>query len=300
MEETMERMNDDIIRQLAMDESVTGLLAVQGRPGFDAVIDGFDRLLLVVTRDAPAKNYIHHYIKDGEAIQERWISEDALRQWILFGENRNVIEWIMKGDILIDRNRFLETVRRRIVKFPRDMRTGKMLVEFSHFLRRFLQCKEYLNKGHHLDAYTNIMEALFHWARLSIIDQGAHPEVTVWEQVKTFNPGIYKLYEELIDSDESLEQRVRLVLLACDFNVMSKMAYWCELLIQVLQSRNAPFAATELKYHERLRPLHTDLTLVLRQLASRGIIREELMIVHPEDQTPQICYTAKSGDTVKP
>lgn len=291
----MKRVHQNIIEQWKRDETVTGLLAVTGRPGFDAAIDGFDLLLLAVTPEAPAKNYIHHYSKDGISLQERRISEEALRHWILFGENRNVIEWIMKGDILIDRNRFLENVRRQLLEFPRDMRASKLLVEFSLFLRRFLQCKEYLAKGHFLDAYTNIMEALFHWARLSIIEQGAHPEVTVWEQVRSFNPGIYKLYEELIDSDETLEQRVRLVLLACDFNVMSKMPDWCELLIRVLESREEPFAPTELKYHEKLQPLHMDITLVLRKLAKRGAIREVLVLDEAGDNTPRICYTANSN-----
>lgn len=294
-EEPMEQLHQYMVRQLTRDETVTGILAVKGRPGFDAVIDGFDVLLLAVTHEKPEKNYIHHYSKDGISIQERRISEEALQHWILFGENRNVIEWIMKGDILYDRNGFLEKVRHDLMTFPRDMRSGKMLVEFSLFLRRFLQSKEYLAKGHHLDAYTNIMEALFHWARLSIIEQGAHPEVIVWEQVKTFNPGIYKLYEELINSDESLEKRVRLVLLACDFNVMSKMHVWCERLIQVLESRKEPFTPTELKYHEQLEPLHMDITLVLRKLARRGAVREVLVLGESDAGTPQICYTAISN-----
>lgn len=296
----MARISQDIIGQLSRDETITGLLKVAGRPGFDPSVDGFDLLLLAVTRETPEKNYIFHYSKDGYAIQERRIGQEALRHWILFGENRNVIEWIMKGEIVVDKGGFLAGIRRELMEFPRDMRASKLLVEFSLFLRRFLQSREYLNQGHHLDAYTNIMEALFHWARLSIIEQGAHPEVTVWEQVRKFNLGIYKLYEELIDSDETLEQRVRLVLLACDFNVMSKMATWCELLLQVLESREKPFTPTELKYHERLRPLHMDLTLVLRQLAKRGVIREVLVLANPGDAAPQICYTALSNRAAGP
>lgn len=291
----MEPLHRQIIQRMSADGSVTGVLAVKGRPGFDATIDGFDMLLLVVTRESLALNYIHHYSKDGFTIQERRISEKALQHWILFGENRNVIEWIMKGDILIDHGGFLATVRKQLLDFPRDMRSSKLLFEFSLFLRRFLQCKEYLAEGRSLDAYTNIMEALFHWARLSIIEQGDHPEVTVWEQVRKINPGIYKLYEELISSHESPEQRVRLVLLACDFNVMSKMAVWCERLIQVLASREEPFSPTELKYHEALQPLHMDITLVLRKLAKRGIIREQLVLEDPDDDTPQIRYSVPSS-----
>lgn len=291
----MERLHQQIIQQRSKDGMVTGLLAVAGRPGFDVAIDGFDVLLLTVTKEAPERNYIHHYSRDGYTIQERWISEEALQHWILFGENRNVIEWIMQGEILLDRDRFLAETRQQLMAFPREMRTRKLLLEFAQFLRRFLLCKEYLTQGHILDAYTNIMEALFHWARLSIIEQGAHPEVTLWEQVRTFNPGIHKLYDELISSKESLEQRVRLVLLACDFNVMSKMGVWCELLLQVLGSRKEPFSPTELKYHEALSPLHIDLTPVLRKLVLRGMIREELVLENAVAEMPQIRYTVQSN-----
>lgn len=291
----MERLHRQIIQQRSRDERITGLLAVAGRAGFDAAIDGFDVLLLTVLGEALERNHTHHYSRDGYRIQERWISEKALQHWIMFGENRNVIEWIMKGDIVFDRNGFLAATRKQLVDFPREMRTSKLLFEFSQFLRRFLLTKEYLARGHYLDAYTNIMEALFHWARLSIIEQGAHPEVTVWEQVRTFNPGIYKLYDELTGSNESLEQRVRLVLLACDFNVMSKMGVWCELLLQVLASRKEPFSPTELKYHEALRPLHMDLTPVLRKLVLRGVIREVLVLDDPAAETPQIRYTLQTN-----
>ena len=277
--------------------SVSGVLAVRSASPFSPVVDGFDLLLLVVTKDAPTMNYINHYSKDGYLIQERHISQEALQQWIMTGENRNVIEWLIKGEICMDRDTYLESTRHRLLEFPKEMRSQKLLIEFSHFLRRYLQCKQYLKDGHNLDAYSSIMEALLHWARIAIIEQGAHPEVTVWQQIKKINPGIYKLYEELVQSTETVEQRAQLVLLACEFNVMSKMAIWCELLLQVLASRNEPFSPYELKYHPELRPLHIDMALVLKKLVKRGIVREVLVVegYNADLDSSQVCYTTASN-----
>lgn len=113
-------------------------------------------------------------------------------------------------------------MRHRILEFPADLREHKLLVEFSLFLRKYLQSKEYILDEHLLDAYNNILEALHHWARIVIIEDGYHPEITVWRQIRAINPGVYKLYEELTMSKETLKQRVQLVLLACEFSVMSK------------------------------------------------------------------------------
>ncbi|KMR35055.1 hypothetical protein EY05_14905, partial [Staphylococcus aureus] len=69
----------------------------------------------------------------------------------------------------------------------------------------------------YLDAYNHVVHALHHLARLAIIENGFHPEITVWNQVKQIEPEIFKLYEELLTSEESIEKRLELLFLASDF-----------------------------------------------------------------------------------
>jgi len=279
----MENFIATIQQSIIADPKVTGLLVVHKTTPFSPLVDGFDALFLVVMEQASEQNYINHYSKDGLAIQERRISQAALWQWIVTGENRSIIEWILQGEICLDRDTFLESTRHRLLEFPLDMREQKLLIEFSLFLRRYLQSKQYLKNGHHLDAHSNILEALHHWAGIAIIEQGYHPEVTVWQQIKKINPGVYKLYEELTLNEETLEQRVQLVLLACEFNVMSKMADCCRILIKTLEQRELPFSPMELKYHPILGPLHVDMALLLKQLVKRGLIREVITVDHGDD-----------------
>lgn len=268
-----------IREKYADDPSVRSVLVVPTASPFSPLIDGFDFLCLVVTDDVDHSDPISHYIKEDTTIQERRIHSSGLEQWIVFGENRSIIQWILQGEICLDRYGYLEGVRHRLLEFPEEMRRQKLFIEFTMFLRNYLQAKQYNKDNHFLDAYTSILEALLHWARIAIIEAGFHPEMTVWHQLRKVNPGIHKLYEELTLSGETLEQRVQLVLLACEFNVMTKMSDCCSILLKVIESRDESYSPTELMEHPNLSQLSVDMALVLKKLVVRGLIRETVVLI---------------------
>lgn len=177
----------------------------------------------------------------------------------------------------MDPNDYLASVRERLISFPTSLREKKLLMEFNHFMSRYLQAKEYLHHGHLLDAYSNILLALHHWARLAIIESGVHPEVTVWNQVKQINPGIYKLYAELIEGDDPVQQRIQLVLLACEFSVMSKMEQCCIYLLNIMKTSTNGWTVQELNHQQDLGELHLDLSLLLKKLVKKGLVKEKVV-----------------------
>ncbi len=276
----MNYLSQFIKEKYADDPSVRSVLVVHTASPFSPLIDGFNYLCLVVTDDEEQADPIFHYIKEDTSIQERRIHASGLEQWIVFGENRSIIQWILQGEICIDRVGYLEGVRHRLLEFPTEMRQQKLFIEFTLFLRNYLQAKQYNKENHLLDAYTSILEALLHWARISIIETGTHPEMTVWRQLRKINPGIHKLYEELTLSGETLEQRVQLVILACEFNVTSRMADCCSILIKVIESRAESYSPSELMKHPDLNQLNVDMALVLKKLVLRGLIRETVVLVN--------------------
>lgn len=256
------------------------------------LIDNFDMLLLVVTEHKEPINYISHYIKEPYRIQERWIHKRGIDSWILNGDNRNIIHWVLQGEILLDQDQYFESLRQQLIEFPQPSRQRKLFIEFSYFLRKYLQCKAYMKEGHYLDAYSSILESLLHWGRISIIEYGAHPEVTVWQQLRKINPGIYKLYEELTMSQEPLPKRVELVRLACEFSVMSKMKDCCQTLFDVLNSRKEPWSASELKEHPDLADLYVELTLTLKKLVKKSLIREVVVPIDQDLGLMELRYTS--------
>jgi hypothetical protein len=274
------------------DERIISVMAVDNPKQLPSLTDGFDTLLLIVTNDLSLNNHTTNYIRDDSRIQERWVDPSSIEQWIRHGVNRNILHWLLKGEILLDQNTYLEGLRHRILEFPGDLREHKLLVEFSLFLRKYLQSKEYILDEHLLDAYNNILEALHHWARIVIIEDGYHPEITVWRQIRAINPGVYKLYEELTMSKETLKQRVQLVLLACEFSVMSKMERCCEAFIQVLRENDQPLSTDELQQHSQLVELRAELPLLLNKLVKKGLIKEVAVLIDEENSEIELRYTS--------
>jgi hypothetical protein len=234
---------------------------------------GFDYMVFVIMDDHPIIS-TSHYSKDGFRIQEHRMDSLYLEHAIFSGKQREWIQWLIQGEILLDKKLYLEDLRHRVLEYPSSLQEHKLFVEFTLFLKCYLKAKEYISQGHVLDAYCNVLEALVHWARITIIEQGAHPEITVWKQVYRINPGVYKLYEELTTSKETVAQRVELILLACDFSVMSKMEKCSQVLLRLLESRSEPWSYEELAQHADMAHSKPELGLLLNKLVKKLLIRE--------------------------
>jgi len=260
-----------------------GVMLIDNPYRYNPLIDGLDLLLLAVVERDGRERSVRHVRKEGKRVQIRTVAAAALDEWIAGVESRSIIPWIVRGEILMDRDGYLERVKQRVIDFPEELRRQKLAAEFSAFLRTFLHAKQDLQDGNILDAHSNVLAALHHWAHISLIEDGVHPELTVWAQMKKYNPGIYKLYEELTTSMESLEKRVQLVLLACEFHVMSKMKSCCRLLLDIIESREEPWSVGELMARPELKPLRLDLSLLLRKLVTRGLIREVAALPEAND-----------------
>jgi len=274
----MEAIREHFLGAFRNREGLIGLLAVSNPYRYNPLIDGLDLLFLAVSESFDPLHSLDHMRFEGKRVQIRTLDPKSLEMWVAGGENRSIIQWLVRGDILLDRDDYLANIRERLIAFPDRMRKQRLLAEFSCFLRTYLQAKQDLQDDNLLDAHSSIMAALNHWAHIALIEEGIHPELTVWRQLRKYNAGIYKLYEELTVSPETLEQRVQLVLLAVEFSALSKMKSCCELLFEILSSRDEPWSVVELNTHEALAGLHVDLSLVVQKLVLRGLIREVAVI----------------------
>jgi hypothetical protein len=165
-------------------------------------------------------------------------------------------------------------MRREIIQFQGPIKERILFMEFSRFLHMYVKSKRYMEAGCTMDAYNCVLIALYHWARIEVSEAGCFPDPAVWEQIKGLNSSVHKLYEELTVSTETLDQRVELILLACEFSIMSKMSDCCTILLNILGSRKEPWSIKELLQHSGLSQLGAELPLVLRKLVSRSQIRE--------------------------
>jgi hypothetical protein len=149
-----------------------------------------------------------------------------------------------------------------------------MCIEFGRLIRRYQEGKELLRSGDHLDAFNQIVHALHHWARLSVIENGYHPEVTLWRQVKSIDPEIYKLYDELLMGNEPLDKRIELLLLASEFSLISKTRIAGAHLIEIMNTKEDPWLFQELLLHPEVKEYSLDLGILLEHLLMKHIIED--------------------------
>jgi hypothetical protein len=282
----MEIMHQWLIRKYKSDNRIMSVVTVGNPNKLPTKTDGFDLLVLIVTSDIENNsNNLFHYIKDGMRIQERRVHTSTIEQWFMPNQQESILEWVLEGNIIIDHNHFLESLRHRIFEFQIGIREQKLLIEFSKFLRKYLHSKECLMNDFVLDAYNSVLDALHQWARIVLIEEGCHPEQKIWHQVKSINPGVYKLYEELTMNRESIKQRVELVLLACEFSVISKMERCCKGLIKIMSNKQNAWSIVELKDVPELQLIQNEIPLLLNKLVYKHLIEEKIEENHQEGRS---------------
>ncbi|SFC84607.1 Nucleotidyltransferase-like [Bacillus sp. OV322] len=268
----MEDILRPIYQERASHSSTLGILLIEKRANDISITDTFDYILFVIVNEAEDAVFLKHYTYRDKKAALHVVSESQLQDWLLLGTNRKVVDWIQNGKILFDRNEYLSSLKKEISEFPFYGRKIKMGMEFAKLIRRYMDGKVFFENGQYLDAYNHVVHSLHHLARLEVIDQGFHPEVTVWNQVKHIEPEIFKLYEELVNSEETLEKRLELLFLASEFLIYSRTNIGAQHLIEVMETKEEPWTIAQLINHQELAHYAVDLSVLLEYLIEKNII----------------------------
>ncbi|SFB10182.1 MULTISPECIES: nucleotidyltransferase-like protein [unclassified Bacillus (in: firmicutes)] len=267
----MEDILRPIYQERASQSNTLGVLMIERTIGSDAVTDSFDAILLIIVKDGEAPLFIKHYSYQGKKAAMHIVTERQLKEWILLGTNRKIFEWLYNGKILFDRNEYIGQLKTELRDFPFYGRKLKMGVEFAKLIRRYMDGKALFEKKHYLDAYNHIVHSLHHLARLAVIENGFHPEVTVWHQVKQIEPEIFKLYEELVNSEETLEKRLELLFLASEFMINSRTYIGATHLLEVLEGKEY-WSFNDMLIEKELIPYSVDLGVLIEFLVEKNLI----------------------------
>ncbi|KAA8756683.1 hypothetical protein FE296_03490 [Paenibacillus sp. UASWS1643] len=276
MEGIVELKNLAFLSEQSEETGAVGAIAYShpGERFHGSLIQDFELLVLVVHNDDQLKSAVGHYRYGDLRYQMIYASRHELKSSVVTGNHNNLTQCLVEGEIIWEADSALSDLREELSTFGVELREQKLLHEFTSFLRMYVEAKRHIQEGHIVDAYYNVLEALGNWARIVLIEQGIYPDHAVWTHVQNLDRALWKLYQELTVSSETLEQRVELVLLACEFSVMSKMSECSELLLSVLRSRKEPWSMNELVHHPQLRFVREDLPLVIRKLVFRSIVKE--------------------------
>lgn len=267
----MEDFLRPIYQERASQLNTLGILAVEKKQRLSHNTESFDVILMVLVKEAEQPVFIKHYSYSDQKAAMHIITEAKLQEWLLIGSNRKIFEWIHDARIIFDRNEYVANLKKELREFPFAGRKIKMGLEFAKLIRRYVDGKALFESKQFLDAYNHVIHSLHHLARLAIIENGLHPELTVWQQVKQIEPEIYKLYEELVNSEESLEKRLELLFLASEFLIHSRTKIGSAHLLEVLSAKEY-WMFNEIMNEEELIPYSVDMTVLLEYLIDKHLI----------------------------
>lgn len=267
----MEDILRPIYQERASHANTLGVLMIKKQQKNIPATDTFDVVLLILIKEAETPVYVKHYTYNDQKAALYMITDEQLREWILLGSNKKVFDWLYNGKVMFERNEYFQKIITELRDFPFNGRKLKMGIEFSKLIRRYMDGKALFENGHYLDAYNHVVHSLHHLARLALIEQGFHPEVTVWQQIKQIEPEILKLYEELVNSQEALDKRLELLFLASEFLIHSKIKSGTSHFVDVLSEKEF-WSFQEMMNHKELQLYAVDLGMLLEYLIERNII----------------------------
>jgi hypothetical protein len=267
----MEDILRPIYQERASQLNTLGVLLVEKKQKLSHITDSFDVILLVLVKEADQPLFIKHYTYNEKKAAMHIITEAQLHEWLLLGSNRKMFEWLHEAKVIFDRNEYVANLKTELREFPFNGRKIKMGLEFAKLIRRYVDGKALFEGHQFLDAYNHVVHSLHHLARLAILENGLHPELTVWHQVKQMEPEIYKLYEELVHSEETLEQRLELLFLASEFMIHSRTEMGTVHLLEVLSSKEV-WLFHEIMSEKELIPYSVDLAVLLEYLIEKHLI----------------------------
>ena len=267
----MEDILRPIYQERASQSNTLGVLLIEKKQKSSHITESFDVILLIIVKEAEQPLFIKHYSYNNQKAAMHVITESQLQEWLLLGTNRRIFEWIHEAKILFDRNENVANLKMELSDFPFNGRKIKMGLEFAKLIRRYVDGKALFESKQFLDAYNYVVHSLHHLARLAVIENGLHPELTVWHQVKQIEPEIFKLYEELVNSEETLEKRLELLFLASEFMIHFRTNIGTAHLLEVL-SKKEYWQFNEIMNEKELIPYSVDLAVLIEYLIEKHLL----------------------------
>lgn len=267
----MEDILRSIYQERASHPNTVGVVVVEKRQKAIAATDTFDVIMLIIVKENDDPVFVKHYSYDDKKAAMHIVTEKQINDWLLIGNNKKIFDWLYNGKIVFDRNERIANLKHELREFPFFGRKIKMGIEFAKLIRRYSDGKVLFDNFNYLDAYNHVVHSLHHLARLAVIENGFHPEITVWHQVKQIEPEIYKLYEELICSEESIEKRLELLFLASEFLIHKRTKIGSQHLLETMESKEH-WSFNELMTHPELAPYSVDLGILVEYLIEKKIL----------------------------
>lgn len=261
-----------IYQERASQSNTLGILILEKNKPISPVTDNFDVILFVIVREPEEEWYVKHYEFENKSAAMHTVSERLLHYWIDTSSYRRAVEWVINGSVIFERNEYVTELKEQLRTFPQQTRDLKKVIEFAKLIRRYSEAKDLYESEQYLDSFSQMVRSLHYLARLAIIEKGFHPEVTVWNQVRRIEPEIYKLYQELIESNEPTDKRIQLMIIAVEHAISKRSLSSVSHLLHLMNETDEAWSFGELKVHPEIQEYILDLSSMIEYLVENQII----------------------------
>ncbi|GKV65094.1 hypothetical protein NCCP2331_12470 [Sporosarcina sp. NCCP-2331] len=267
----MEQMLRPIYQERASQTDTLSVLLIENQRTDDPITDAFDEVLFIISSNNEMPIQTKHYTDGERKAAMHTISEKQLTHWLLVGTNKKIIDWLILGKIYFDRDEYAERLKQRLSEEPLFGRSVKMGMELAKMIRAYNEGKIHFERKQYMDSYINALNCLRYLARMVAIKHNTLPEKTAWSQMKKVDPSVYKLYEELIGSEEDLEKRLDLVFLASEFFIHNYTNEASEHLLNILDQKDS-WTIQELYDYQELSLYSSNLEFFIEYLVDKQLI----------------------------
>lgn len=267
----MDQMLRPVYQERASLPDTLSVLLIENRREDDPITDTFDEILFIITSANEIPIQTKHYTDGIKKAAMHIISERQLKHWLLVGTNKKIIDWILLGKIYFDRNEYAERLKNKLSSEPLFGRGIKLGMELAKMIRAYNEGKIQFERKQYLDSYVHAIHSLNHLARMVAVKHNNLPENTVWRQIKQIDPAVYKLYEELIGSEEIMEKRLELVYLACEFFIHKYTEEAAGHIVEMMNKKEL-WTIQELHEQEELALYSSDLEFFIEYLIDKQYI----------------------------
>lgn len=173
---------------------------------------------------------------------------------------------------------------------------SRMMLEFSLLLHKYYKSRELYRNEKYLDSYNQLLDGMVHWAKIIVYETHEHPRRDLWDQVREYDLGVYKLYEELTFSEEPLLQRIELMQLVYCNKVLSKTSFYGQPLIEYIRRRSKPVSYREIMNESPFSACSFYVDILLNEMIQRNIVmihKKKIRTEGSKDNTKEIAFFVK-------
>ena len=107
----LEALLRPIYQERASEPNTLGIILVEKRAEFSPITDTFDSILFIITKESTEPVFTKHYTFGDKKTALHIITEKQLRKWLMLGTNPKIVDWLINGRVVFDRNEFVENLK---------------------------------------------------------------------------------------------------------------------------------------------------------------------------------------------